>query len=143
MPVPLLLDGRALARFLVNGIRHVCSEPHTVDGRTIDVTAEQREEALQSLTHGSAVLIEAEDNNPTDPDACLATIHGVPVGWVPRALSPSVRELAMAGPLKAAVHRVAEPGTPPHLRLVLDLDVAAPSGFDFDRTRRWDPLPAQ
>jgi hypothetical protein len=143
MPVPMLVHGRALARFLVNGVRHIREVPHTVGGRTIHATVEQQEEALQSLTHGSAVLIETEDGNPKDPDACLVTVDGVPVGWVPRALSASVRELLAAGPLEATVHRAAEPGTPPHVRLVLDLDAPAPPAFDFDRARRWDPLPPQ
>jgi hypothetical protein len=142
MPVPVLVNGRALARFLVNGVRHIPEEPHTLVGRTVHVAVEQQEEAIQSLARGSTVLIEPEDDNPQDPDACLVTVHGVPVGWVPRALSASVRELA-ARPLEASVHRVAEPGTPPHVRLVLDVDVAASPGFDFDRARRWEPLPAQ
>jgi hypothetical protein len=106
------------------------------------VTVEQQEEALQSLTHGSAVLIEAEENNPKDRDACLVIVDGVPVGWVPRALSVSIRELLPAGPLKATVHRIAEPGAPPHLRLMLDLDVPVPPEFEFDRSRRWEPLSA-
>lgn len=143
MPVPTLVNGRALARFLVNGVRHISEEPHTLGGRTIHATVQEQDEALQSLTHGSTVLIETEENNPKDPDACLVTVHGVPVGWVPRALSASVRELLIEGPLQATVHRVAEPGTPPHVRLVLDLDAQAPPAFDFDRARRWEPLPAQ
>lgn len=143
MPAPMLVDGRALARFLVNGVRHIPEVPHTVGGRAIHVTPEQQEEALQGVTGGASVLIEAEDDNPRDVDACLVTVHGVPVGWVPRALSTSVRELLTAGPLPATVLRVAESGTPPHVRLVLDLDVPAPPGFDFDRARRWEPLPAQ
>lgn len=143
MPVPMLVHGRALARFLVNGVRHVPEEPHTVGGRTIHATVEQQEEALQSLTSGSTVLIETEDNNPEDPDACLVTVNRVPVGWIPRALSASVRELLTAGPLQATVHRVAAPGTPPHVRLVLDLDTPVPPEFDFDRARLWEPLHAQ
>lgn len=143
MPLPCLVEGRALARFLVNGVRHIPEEPHTLVGnRTIHVSVDQQESALQSLTRGSTVLIEPEDGNPEDPAACLVTVDRVPVGWVPRALSASVRDLAGRS-LEAQVHRVGEPGTPPHVRLVLDLDVPAPPGFDFDRDRRWEPLTAQ
>lgn len=143
MAVPLVIHGRALARFLVNGIRHVCERPHAVGGRTVHATLDEQEEALQSLSQGSTVLIESEDNNLEDPDACLVTVRGVALGWVPRALSASVRELLTAGPLEATVHRVAEPGTPPHVRLVLDLDVSAPPTFAFDRAGLWEPISDQ
>ena len=145
MPLPCLVDGRAVARFLVNGVRHIPEEPLTLVGRraAIQVSPDQQESALQSLTRGSTVLIEPEDGNRRDPAACLVTVDHVPVGWVPRALSDSIRELAGRSCVVAKVHRVGQPGTPPHVRLVLDLDVPAPSGFDFDRSRRWEPLAAQ
>ncbi len=142
MPVPMVVDGRAVARFLVNGVRHITEEAHILGGSTISTTVEQQEAAIQSLTIGSTVLIEREDDNPIDPDACLVTVDGVPVGWVPRAMSASVRELATQ-PLRATVHRVAGPGTPPHVRLVVDLEVAAPPGFRFDRPGHWEPLGSQ
>lgn len=143
MQLPCLIDGRALARFLVNGVRHIPEAPRTLVGRpAIRVSLDQQESALQSLTRGSTVLIEPEDGNPQDPAACLVTVDQVPVGWVPRALSASIRELAGRS-LEAKVHRVGEPGSPPHVRLVLDLDVPAPPGFEFDRARRWEPIAAQ
>lgn len=140
MPVPVVVNRRAQARFLVNGVAHIPDEPRTLGGRTIHVTQSRQEEALQSLAQGSTVLIQAEDGNPRDPDACLVTVHGLPVGWVPRALSAGVRELLASGPIPATVLRVAEPGTPSHVRLALDLDVPSPPGFDFDRAGRWEPL---
>lgn len=143
MPIPVVADGRAVARFLVNGIRHIPEAPHSVNGRSVHVTFEQQEGALQRLAQGTTVHIEAEEGNPKDPNACLVTVGGVPVGWAPRALSGSIRELLTADALQAEVHRVARPGTPPHVRLVLDLDAAAPSGFDFDRHGVWEPLHAQ
>lgn len=143
MPVPTVADGRARSRFLVNGVRHISEVPRTVGQRTFEVTPVEQEAAIQSLTDGASVSIEPETNNRVDPDAVVATVHGVPVGWVPRALSASVRELLASGSLPATVFRVSAPGTPPHIRLVLDLDVPAPPGFSFDRAGRWDPLPAQ
>jgi len=139
MPVPMVRDGRVFARFLVNGIRHIPSAARTFSGRTIEVTALQQEHALRSLAIGDTVLIESEQGTPEDLDACLVTAGGVPVGWVPRALSRSVRALGGL-PLEATVHRVAPPGTPPHVRLVLDLNVPAPAGFQFDRHGDWEPL---
>lgn len=140
MPVPVVVNGRAQARFLVNGVGHIPDEPRTLGGRTVHTTQSQQEEALQSLAQGSTVLIQAEEGNPRDPDACLITVNGLPVGWVPKALSASVGELLTSGPIPATVLRVAEPGTPAHVRLTLDLDVPSPPGFDFDRAGRWEPL---
>lgn len=142
MPVPVVHNERALARFLVNGVRHLPTAPRTFGGRTIEVTGPQQEAALRSLAPGDTVLIEAEQGNPEDSNACLVTARGVPVGWVPRALSHSIRALGNL-PVETTVHRVAPPRTPPHLRLVLDLDVAAPIGFEFDQVGQWEPLAAQ
>jgi hypothetical protein len=143
MQVPNVADGRARARFLANGVRHIPDAERTVGGRTVRVSAERQEIALRKLAPGEAVFVEAEEGNPMDACATLITTDGIPVGWVPRVLSSSVRELLRAGPVVATVVRVAEPGAPPHLRLVLDLDVPAPEGFAFDRDGRWEPLTAQ
>jgi hypothetical protein len=142
MPLPRVSDGRATARFLVNGIRHISHEARNVNGRTIHMTQDEQERALRSLKPGSTVLIEPEVDNPQDADACLVTVESVPVGWVPRALSASVRELMTGDALSATAVRVGGPGTPPHIRLVLDLDVPTPAGFAFDRDNRWAPLTA-
>lgn len=143
MQVPTVGNGRARARFLVNGVRHVPDTSRTVGGRRVTVSAEQHETALRGLAPGDTVWVEAEEGNPTDACAALITTEGVPVGWVPRALSASMRELIASGPPSATVVRVGEPGTPPHLRLVLDVDTAAPYGFQFDRDGLWEPLHAQ
>src|SRR5699024_7521250 len=132
--------GRAHARFLVNGIRHISNEPRTVAGHVWHVTSDQQEAALRSLTDGATVAIQSEDDNPRDSAAALVTVEGFPVGWVPRVLSIGVRQLLAAGPLHATVHRIAKPGTTPHVRLVLDVDAPTPSGFAFDPRRQWEPL---
>ncbi len=73
------------------------------------------------------------------------TLQFMPVPRVTdgRAFSASIRELMAFEPAILTVVRLGEPDTPPHLRLVLDLDMAAPPGFQFDRDGLWEPLPAQ
>ncbi|GAA1262108.1 hypothetical protein FB474_0119 [Oryzihumus leptocrescens] len=143
MQVPLVENGRARARFLVNGVSHMCEGERRFSGRTMAVTPEQHESALQRLAVGDSVLVEAEDDNPKDPSATLVTSEGIPIGWVPRAMSPAVRELMQHVSVRPTVARIGPPGTSPHLRLVLDLDVPAPADFAFDRDGRWIPLSSQ
>lgn len=140
MPIPTVDGGRVHARFLVSGIRRIPSEPRTIGGHVWHVTADKQEGALRSIAEGRSVALRPEDGNPADPNAVLVTVDDLPVGWIPRVLSAGVRELLVAGPLYAGVHRIASPGTPPHVRLVLDLDASAPPGFEWDRARRWEPL---
>lgn len=140
MQVPQVVAGRAHARFLANGMRHIPEGPLRLPGREVAVTRQQQEEALLGLRPGDQVLLEPEEGNPQDPFAVLLTTQGVPVGWIPRALSASVRELIEVAPRHVTVHRVGGPNAPYHLRLALDLDVPAPVGFAFDRQGRWTPL---
>lgn len=143
MQVPSVAGGRAHARFLASGIRHVPDVDRVVGGRNVTITAHDHEEALRRLVPGQTVVVEAESGNHVDSCASVVTTDGVPLGWVPRALSASIRELLDAGEVTATVVRVGGPSTPAHLRLVLDLDTPAPTGFEFDRERRWEPIEAQ
>lgn len=143
MQVPTVLNGRARSRFLANGLRHMCEAPHTISGRTMLISPEEHESALRRLSAGDEMLVEPEDSNSVDASASLLTTDGIPVGWVPRALSASIRELMTAGALSVRVVRIGNPTSPPHLRLVVDLDVRAPEGFRFDREGRWEPFAAQ
>lgn len=143
MQVPTVTEARARARFFANGLRHIANQERWVRGRIVQATADQQEAALRALSVGDSVLIEAEDANPVDACAALIASDDVPVGWVPRALSASVRQLLASGPLSASVGRISPPGTPPHFRLVLDLDVPVPTGFQFDADGLWEPLATQ
>lgn len=140
MQVPTVVEGRVRTRFLASGVRRIPGTDRAPSGRLVSVTSEQHEEALQGLEPGSTVLVEPEVNNEKDPCAALITTQGVPLGYIPRSLSASFRELMASGPVTPRVVRVGEPGTAPHLRLVLDLDMPAPEGFVFDRDGRWEPL---
>ena len=72
----------------------------------------------------------------------LVTTRDLPIGWVPRVLATSLRELAKRDRVAATVRRIGQPDTPAHIRLVLELDTEAPAGFEFDRDGRWDPAAA-
>jgi hypothetical protein len=143
MQVPTVENGRVRARFFANGVRHIARSELTVEGRKVPVSAAQQEDALRGLHPGSFLRLEAEDENSEDPCATLITSDGTPVGWVPRVLSGSIRELMDARSISVKVVRIGEPDTPPHLRLVLDLNVEAPPGFEFDRDKQWEPAPVQ
>ncbi|QKW32476.1 hypothetical protein HUT17_04915 (plasmid) [Nocardiopsis flavescens] len=138
---PTVHHGRAKARFFANGVRYIPFRELLLEGRTVHTTAAEHEEALLRLRQGIQVHVEAEDNNPQDPDSALITTGGVPLGYVPRFLSRSMRELSAMGRPTLTVARVAPPWAPPHVRLVLDLDMPAPSGFTFDPEGQWEPLP--
>lgn len=140
MQVPVVTEGRALARFLANGMRHIPDALRQLPGREVLVTRDQQEGTLTALCNGDRVLLEPEHQNPEDPHAILLTSAGVPLGWVPRALSSSLRPLAEGGACYASVHRVGQRDTPHHLRLVLDLDVPVPDDFALDPEGRWEPL---
>lgn len=142
MPVPEVRNGRAWARFLVNGFSHIPDSLRELPGGTIRVTRDQQEAALAALQVGDQVLLEPELSNPEDPNAILLTSQGVPLGWVPRALSSGLRRLADSGTCSASVLRRGDHGTPYHLRLVVELDVPVPDGLTFDPDGRWTPLAA-
>lgn len=140
MQLPTISGGRAHARFFVNGIRHIPGVSRTLAGRIVEVTREEQETALNQLEIGHRVLLEPELENPRDAHAILVTVGGTPVGWVPRVLSASLRQITESIECTAAVHRIRGATAPFHLRLVLDLDVAVPKGFEFDPEEKWATL---
>lgn len=142
MEMPEVIDGVIHARFLANGVRHIPDEERNIAGRLVRVSPEQHETALGALRPGDQLVVEPELNNSHDPDAAVITHEGVPLGYVPRFLSSSVRELLRWGPVLPVVVRVGEPDTPSHLRLVVDIEQAGPPGFSFDREGRWEPITA-
>lgn len=138
MQVPTVVGGRARARFLANGLRHIPGVERNLSERTVQVTREQQEDELSHLRVGAPVLLEAELDNPEDPDAILLTSRGVPLGWVPRVLSSSLRRVVETAPCRSSVHRIGPSSAPFHLRLVLDLDIHVPEDFEFDPEGRWE-----
>ena len=142
MRLPTAEDGRARAQFLCNGIRHIPGYRATLRGRTIRVTREEQDRALDGLRAGLRLHLEPEPDNPEDANSVLVMAQDVPLGWVPRLLAPSMGELMASGVTDVTVDRVA-PGAPAHLRLVLELDAPAPPDFTFDPEGRWEPLAVQ
>lgn len=139
MQIPVVEAGRARARFLASGVRHVPQSQLLFNGALSSIAESEHEQALASLTPGAPVELVPQENNKFDVYATLATSSNIPLGWVPRVLSASIRELLDQGPIVTKVVRVTGPGTAAHLRLVLDLDVPAPESFVFDRDQRWSP----
>lgn len=142
MEVPSIQGGRVCARFFVNGLRYVPERERDAAGRRIRVSAEEQEGALARLEPGDLLAVEAENDNESDRWATLMTSEGIPLGWVPRLLAPSFRELLSSTDLTATVVRIGGQLAPSHSRLVaeVDVDVDAPSGFRFDRDNLWRPL---
>lgn len=140
MEVPRVTAGVAQARFLVNGVRHVPERARVVDGREVRSSREAQEAALGALAPGDSLALLPEDSNEFDSSATLVSHSGVLLGWVPRVLAPSVRELLAVGPVGVTVVRVNGPQAPSHLRLVVDLATPAPADFVFDRSGRWEPI---
>ena len=89
MRVPVVRDGRAIACFLANGVRHIPGDVLRLPGRKVRVTREQQEAALEKLRAGDLVLLEPEQGNPEDDHAILVTSGGVPLGWVPGFCPPA------------------------------------------------------
>lgn len=136
---PTVTDGRAKARFYINGIRHVAGSQLRFRGSTHTVTDRELDRALGRLEPGDRVSFELEEGNDEDGRATLVTSGGVPLGWVPRPLSASIALLRANSPLTASVFRNGGPDAPVHRRLVLNLDAAAPNGFKFDPDGEWEP----
>lgn len=142
MELPSVHNGVASARFFVNGIRHIASGPtRSIRGRTAVATLDAHEIALRSLVAGSTLVAAPEDGNHVDPNAVIVISHDdVPLGWVPRALSSSIRELAVDGDVPLTVVRTGRPDGPVHQRLVVEMSVPVDQSFQFDREGRWEPL---
>lgn len=140
MEIPRVTAGRARARFLANGVRHIPNQTRLIGGQAVRVTAEEHEDALRALAPGTTVDLVAEDGNEHDRCATLVTRAGVPIGYVPQLLSASVRRLLASRETQAQVVRVNGPAAPAHLRLVLDLDTPVDQEFQFDVEGDWDPL---
>lgn len=143
MEVPTVRNGRARARFFVNGIRHVADRNLAVGGASCRTTSDQLERTLGRLHVGDLVEVLAESGNSSDQNACLAFSDGTPLGWIPQVLTGAVRELLEHGGLSARVVRVAPRGAPFHTRLVVEIDAEAHESFQFDPDGLWNPLLAQ
>ncbi|MFH8250521.1 hypothetical protein ACH3VR_09180 [Microbacterium sp. B2969] len=140
MEMPVVRGGYARARFFANGVRHIPGHVAVIAGHTLVTSEENHEHALQSLAPGDIVSVVAEEANKVDSQAALVTASGTPIGWVPRLLAPAFRRLLSSRPVELSVVRRNGPESPSHLRLVLELNAAAPSGFTFDPAGDWNAI---
>lgn len=142
MELPSVQNRVASARFFVNGIRHMTTGPaRSIRGRAAAATPEAHELALRRLAVGSTLVAAPEDGNETDVNAVIVISHDdLPLGWVPRALSSSIRELAADADIPLTVVRTGRADGPVHQRLVVEMSVPVNGTFQFDREGRWEPL---
>lgn len=138
--MPVVQREYARARFFANGVRHIPNHVAVIEGHTVVVDEAEHERAIQSLAPGDTVSVVAEEANRVDPEAALVTASGTPIGWVPRLLAPAFRRLLTSGAVELSVVRRNGPESPSHLRLVLELNTAAPPGFTFDPTGDWNEI---
>ena len=106
MELPVVSAGRARARFLTSGVRHVPDGPLHLTTGIVTVSRSEHEAALESLSPGATVDFAPQIENPDDANATLVTLtapSGTPLGWVPQSLTASIRELLEAAPIHARV----------------------------------------
>lgn len=141
MQMPVVSEGTATAQFLVNGISHIPEAPRHLDDRTVQATRAQLDGSLAGLQRLQSVRLAREIKNPEDPYAVLVMdgTGTVPLGWVPRVLSQSVRQLMASGLVSAVVENLGSVGASDHERLTLRIRAAAPEGFSFDPDGQWAP----
>lgn len=142
MEVPYVRDDIAYARFFVNGVRHIPDgEVRSILGQSVTVTRDEHEQAIRQLASSDCVNALPQDANQRDPHAMIVvSMANVPLGWVPQALSSSLRELAEGRPLPLTVVRIGSQDGPSHQRLVVEMETPVPLGFRFDREDRWLPI---
>jgi hypothetical protein len=139
MELPAVVSGVARARFFANGVRHIPERLRRCSGVSISCTRDQHEAALARLSPGELLQLLPEDGNEVDSCATLLAHDGTPLGYVPRVLSDSVREL-MKGQIVVRCATVGGPHVPVHMRLVVELEAEAPPGFTFDPQGKWEFL---
>jgi hypothetical protein len=140
-PEPIVTGDELTFLFLVHGIRHVHEEPIRFDGRTIEVTREQVESALDELRPGDLLDIVPEPGNFVNPQAIVVMgSRSVPVGWVPDLLVDDVRQLKQQAHVNVTAVHINGPDAPSHLRLLARLRGAPVGAFRFFRGERWELL---
>lgn len=109
-------DGALVCRFHVRGVRHLPGAHDVID----------------TLRVGQRLVVEAEPDNPTDPDAVLVLDDGRRIGWVPAFLTSLVhvpRQLVDDGAVEVVVERIGDRAGPVHQRLLCRLTARWPSAM--------------
>lgn len=123
LPIPTVsVDGSSRCWFLLQGARHMNPGAD-----------------LPALHPGDALTVRNDPENPVNPDAMVVcTQEGASLGYVPDLLLEHLRALRCEGPVDLTVTHVNGREAPAHLRLLVQLDGRAPSGYAPMTGPRWD-----
>lgn len=135
-------DGETLTcLFLVNGVRHVPEGPLVLDGRQIEVTRDQVEDALARLRPGDALQLAREPQNKANPLALMVMAPAAtPVGWVPNLMVEDMHQLMARADVSVTTAHVNGPDAPWHLRLLVRLTARGAGDFRFFTGGQWELL---
>jgi hypothetical protein len=140
-PEPAVHGDELTCLFLVHGIRHVHEEPKVLNGKTIEVTNVQVEQALAGLQRGDPLEIVPEPMNIKNPQAVIVMgSPSVPVGWVPNLLVADLHRLLSRADVSVTVAQVNGSDAPSHMRLLAQLSAAPAGDFRFFTDPLWEPL---
>lgn len=123
LPIPTVdEDGTSTSYFLAHGVRHVVGS------------------AFPPLSPGDALELRPDPGNRYNPAARLILdVGGTALGYVPDLLLEHVVALELAGPVDLRVEHVNGPDAPPHLRLLVRLHGAVPTGYVPMSGPPWEP----
>lgn len=139
--VPIPRDGVLDTRFLAHGIRHVPAQRRVLNGQQVEVSPELHERSLNSLVPGERLELLTEDHSEhSDFATVVASVAGVPLGYIPEVFARGVRKLMTTAAPQITVQRINSASVPPHMRLALRLLCDVPTDFSFDPEGRWEPL---
>lgn len=140
-PEPTTEGDTVSCRFLVHGIRHAHKDAKILDGRRIEVTRDQVQEALDSLHAGDELRIIPEPGNRKNPQAIVVASGSlVPVGWIPDLIVEDLHRLMAQADVSVTAERINGPEAPAHMRLLAGLRASPAPGFQFFTGERWEPL---
>ncbi len=129
-PVPEVVDGTVVCRFLIHGIRHTPGSP------------EERERTIRGLTVGERLQLVAEPNNEANPAAVLVTTEdGAVLGSLPGLLVRDLNQLIAHADIETRVLRANGPDGPEHLRVLAQLSASGLGDFEFFSGPGWRTVP--
>ncbi len=130
-PEPVVhTDGSSSTKVLVHGVRHVAA------------TNPQVEQCLSALRAGDFLnLIEQPQNELNARAVLVADSSDVALGYFPDLLLDYLHHLRECGETWVTVARINAPDTPPHLRLLIEVQGDAGIGYvPFDQAE-WERAP--
>jgi len=143
LPVPTPVEGKFdtwEVGFLVHGMRHIAEKTRNLGDREVAISRTVQEEALANLHGGDQLELLPEANNRINSKAIVvATISGVPLGYVPDVFSEDLSELPREN-VKCFAEVINDASAPWHMRLVAKLVCDVPPNFRFFTSPAWQPI---